>query len=35
MYLFDEPLQISSAHRLTTSLEQFRTLVGMIESSDE
>jgi phage terminase large subunit-like protein len=35
IYIFDEPLQISSAHRLTTSLEQFRTLVGMIESSDE
>ena len=34
MYLFDEPLQISSAHRLTTSLEQFRTLVGIIESHD-
>ena len=35
MFIFDEPLQISSAHRLTTSLEQFRTLVGLIESSDE
>jgi len=35
MFLFDEPLQISSAHRLTTSLEQFRTLVGIIESHDE
>ena len=35
MFLFDEPLQIASAHRLTTSLEQFRTLVGLIESSDE
>jgi phage terminase large subunit-like protein len=35
MFIFDEPLQISSAHRLTTSLEQFRTLVGLIEASDE
>ena len=35
MFIFDEPLQISSAHRLTTSLEQFRTLVGIIEGSDE
>ena len=35
MYLFDESLQISSAHRLVTSLEQFRTLVGLIESNDE
>ena len=35
MFIFDEPLQISSAHRLTTSLEQFRTLVGLIEGSDE
>ena len=35
MYIFDEPLQISSAHRLTTSLEQFRTLVGLIEGNAE
>ena len=35
MFLFDETLQISSAHRLVTSLEQFRTLVGLIESNDE
>ena len=35
MFLFDEPLQIASAHRLTTSLEQFRTLVGLIEGSND
>ena len=35
MFIFDEPLQVSSAHRLVTSLEQFRTLVALIESSDE
>ena len=35
MFIFDEPLQISSAHRLTTSLEQFRTLVGLIEGNQE
>jgi phage terminase large subunit-like protein len=35
LYLFDEPLQIASAHRLTTSLEQFRTLVGLIEGSND
>jgi hypothetical protein len=35
MFIFDEPLQIASAHRLVTSLEQFRNLVGMIEGSDD
>ena len=35
LYLFDEPLQIASAHRLVTSLEQFRTLVSLIEGNDD
>jgi phage terminase large subunit-like protein len=34
LYLFDEPLQIASAHRLATSFEQFRTIVLMIEAND-
>ena len=35
LFLWDEPLQIGSAHRLATSLEQFRQLVNLIESSDK
>jgi phage terminase large subunit-like protein len=34
LFLWDEPLQIGSAHRLSTSLEQFRSLVNIIEGSD-
>jgi phage terminase large subunit-like protein len=34
LFLWDEPLQIGSAHRLATSLEQFRQLISVIESSD-
>ncbi len=34
LFLWDESLQIGSAHRLSTSLEQFRQLVQMIEGSD-
>ena len=34
LFLWDESLQIGSAHRLSTSLEQFRQLVHLIESSD-
>ena len=34
LFLWDEPLQIGSAHRLATSLEQFRQLVNLIETSD-
>jgi hypothetical protein len=34
LFLWDEPLQIGSAHRLATSLEQFRQLVSLIETSD-
>jgi phage terminase large subunit-like protein len=34
LYLFEEPLQIASAHRLATSFEQFRTIVSMIEAND-
>jgi hypothetical protein len=34
LFLWDEPLQIGSAHRLATSLEQFRALVQVIEGSD-
>jgi phage terminase large subunit-like protein len=34
LFLWDESLQIGSAHRLSTSLEQFRQLVHMIEGSD-
>ena len=34
LFIWDEPLQIGSAHRLATSLEQFRQLVSIIEGSD-
>jgi len=34
LFLWDEPLQIGSAHRLATSLEQFRQLISVIEGSD-
>ena len=34
LFLWDESLQIGSAHRLSTSLEQFRQLVHLIEGSD-
>lgn len=34
LFEWDEPLQILSSHRLQTSLERFRELVGMIEASD-
>jgi hypothetical protein len=34
LFLWDEPLQIGSAHRLSTSLEQFRSMVQIIEGSD-
>lgn len=34
LFLWDESLQIGSAHRLSTSLEQFRQLVSVIEGSD-
>ena len=34
LFLWDEPLQIGSAHRLSTSLEQFRAMVQIIEGSD-
>jgi phage terminase large subunit-like protein len=35
MYLWGENLQLSSAHRLTTSLETFRQMVGIIENNDK
>jgi hypothetical protein len=35
LFEWDENLQIGSAHRLVTSLEQFRQLVGMIERHDD
>jgi phage terminase large subunit-like protein len=35
LFEWNEKLQISSAHRLVTSLEQFRQLVGMIETHDD
>jgi len=35
LFLWDERLQIGSAHRLSTSLELFRQLVKIIESNDE
>jgi len=35
LFEWDEKLQIGSAHRLVTSLEQFRQLVGMIERHDD
>jgi hypothetical protein len=34
LFLWDEKLQIGSAHRLSTSLEQFRAMVQMIEGND-
>jgi len=34
LFLWNEPLQIASAHTLATSLEQFRSLVSLIESND-
>jgi len=34
LFLWNEPLQIGSAHRLATSLEQFRQLISIIEGSD-
>lgn len=34
LFLWGESLQIGSAHRLSTSLEQFRSLVDTIESSE-
>jgi hypothetical protein len=34
LFLWDEPLQIGSAHRLATSLEQFRALVSLIEANE-
>jgi hypothetical protein len=35
LFHWDESLQVASAHRLATSLEQFRALVNLIESSDD
>ena len=35
MYIWGENLQLSSAHRLTTSLETFRQMVSIIESNDK
>jgi phage terminase large subunit-like protein len=34
LFLWNEPLQIGSAHRLATSLEQFRALVSLIEANE-
>ena len=34
LFLWDEPIQIGSAHRLSTSFEQFRHLENLIEGSD-
>ena len=34
LFLWDEKLQIGSAHRLSTSLEQFRAMIQMIEGND-
>lgn len=34
LFLWNDPLQIGSAHRLTTSLETFRHIVNLIESND-
>ncbi len=34
LFLWGESLQIGSAHRLSTSLEQFRSLVDLIESNE-
>ena len=35
LFHWKESLQVASAHRLVTSLEQFRQLVGIIESHDD
>lgn len=35
LFLWNDSLQIGSAHRLTTSLETFRTLVNIIENNNE
>jgi len=35
MYVWGENLQLSSAHRLTTSLETFRQMVSIIENNDK
>jgi len=35
MYLWNQPLQLGSAHVLTTSLETFRHIVNIIESNDD
>ncbi len=35
MYVWGENLQLSSAHRLTTSLETFRQMVSIIEGNDK
>jgi hypothetical protein len=35
LFLWDEQLQIGSAHRLSTSLEQFRAMVQIIEGNDD
>ncbi len=35
LYLWNDGLQIATAHRLTTSLESFRHLVSFIESNDK
>ncbi len=35
MYVWGENLQLSSAHRLTTSLETFRQIVSHIEQNDK
>ena len=34
MYVWNDALQIGTAHRLTTSLETFRHIVGLIEKND-
>ena len=35
LFLWNEPLQIASAHRLSTSLELFRQIVKVIETNDD
>jgi hypothetical protein len=35
LFHWEESLQVSSAHRLVTSLEQFRAIVQIIESNDD
>jgi hypothetical protein len=35
MYVWGENLQLTSAHRLTTSLETFRQMVTIIEGNDK